>query len=42
MIIFLAEQVNTPGWAKGIFTVILIAIFFGIKRLFSSKKEDDQ
>ena len=33
---------DTPGWVTAFFTAIFVAIFYGIKSLFSKKKNDDE
>lgn len=40
MLIFLEQNINTPGWAKGIFIAIFLIIFYAIKSLFSKKDRD--
>jgi len=40
MIVILEQNINTPGWAKGIFIVIFMIIFYGIKSLFTKKDRE--
>ena len=37
MITILEQNINTPGWAKGLFIAIFILIFYAIKSLFTKK-----
>lgn len=37
MITILEQNINTPGWAKGMFIAIFIIIFYAIKSLFNKK-----